>query len=77
MPARTKKPGARSASTTNRSTFVAVGDTVYAFTRVLEADDDASSEEAGTVTFEHIAFNQDDEPVYSGTRTAEIRKRSN
>jgi 2-methylfumaryl-CoA hydratase len=58
-------------------TFVAVGDTVYAFTRVLEADDDASSEEAGTVTFEHIAFNQDDEPVYSGTRTAEIRKRSN
>ena len=58
-------------------TFVAVGDTVYAFTRVLEAEDDASSDKAGTVTFEHIAFNQDDEPVYSGTRTAEIRKRSN
>ncbi|AFO58509.1 MULTISPECIES: 2-methylfumaryl-CoA hydratase [Natrinema] len=58
-------------------TFVAVGDTVYAFTRVLEADDDASSDGAGTVTFEHIAFNQHDEPVYSGTRTAEIRKRSN
>ena len=58
-------------------TFVAVGDTVYAFTRVLEAEDDASTDEAGTVTFEHIAFNQDDEPVYSGTRTAEIRKRSN
>ncbi|MGQ3414235.1 2-methylfumaryl-CoA hydratase [Natrinema sp. LN54] len=58
-------------------TFVAVGDTVYAFTRVLEADDEASSDEAGTVTFEHIAFNQDDEPVYSGTRTAEIRTRPN
>ncbi|QFU83526.1 2-methylfumaryl-CoA hydratase [Natronorubrum aibiense] len=58
-------------------TFVAVGDTVYAFTRVLSAEDDASSEQAGTVTFEHIAFNQDDEPVYSGTRTAEIQKRSN
>ncbi|NUC72315.1 MaoC family dehydratase [Haloterrigena sp. SYSU A558-1] len=57
-------------------TFVAVGDTVYAFTRVLEAENDASSDEAGTVRFEHIAFNQDDEPVYSGTRTAEIRKRS-
>ncbi|WP_126663507.1 2-methylfumaryl-CoA hydratase [Haloterrigena salifodinae] len=56
-------------------TFVAVGDTVYAFTRVLEAENDASSDEAGTVRFEHIAFNQDDEPVYSGTRTAEIRKR--
>ncbi|WP_339103890.1 2-methylfumaryl-CoA hydratase [Haloterrigena salinisoli] len=56
-------------------TFVAAGDTVYAFTRVLEAETDASSDEAGTVRFEHIAFNQDDEPVYSGTRTAEIRKR--
>ncbi|THE62742.1 acyl dehydratase [Salinadaptatus halalkaliphilus] len=58
-------------------TFVAVGDTVYAFTRVLQAADDASSDEAGTVRFQHIAFNQDDEPVYSGTRTAEIQKRSN
>lgn len=58
-------------------TFVAVGDTVYAFTRVLEAKETASSDEAGTVTFEHIAFNQDDEPVYSGTRTAEIRTRPN
>ncbi|WP_049923443.1 2-methylfumaryl-CoA hydratase [Halopiger djelfimassiliensis] len=57
-------------------TFVAAGDTVYAFTRVLSAEDDASNETAGTVRFEHIAFNQNDEPVYSGTRTAEIRKRS-
>ncbi|SFS78459.1 2-methylfumaryl-CoA hydratase [Halostagnicola kamekurae] len=57
-------------------TFVASGDTVYAFTRVLGAEDDADSPEAGTVRFEHIAFNQDDEPVYSGTRTAEIQKRS-
>ncbi|ARS90381.1 2-methylfumaryl-CoA hydratase [Natrarchaeobaculum aegyptiacum] len=58
-------------------TFVTPGDTVYAFTRVLEADDEASSDEAGTVRFQHIAFNQDDTPVYSGTRIAEIRKRSN
>ncbi|ELY69709.1 2-methylfumaryl-CoA hydratase [Natrinema versiforme] len=57
-------------------TFVAVGDTVYAFTRVLEVEDDAASDAAGTVRFQHIAFNQDDEPVYSGTRTAEIQKRS-
>ncbi|NKE36232.1 MaoC family dehydratase [Natronococcus sp. JC468] len=55
-------------------TFVTPGDTVYAFTRVLEAED--TGQEAGAVRFEHIAFNQDDEPVYSGTRTAEIRKRS-
>ncbi|AXR81657.1 2-methylfumaryl-CoA hydratase [Natrarchaeobaculum sulfurireducens] len=58
-------------------TFVTPGDTVYAFTRVLSADDDASQDTAGTVQFQHIAFNQDDVPVYSGTRTAEIQKRSN
>ncbi len=57
-------------------TFVTPGDTVYAFTRVLSADDDASIEAAGTVRFEHIAFNQHNEPVYSGTRTAEIQKRT-
>ncbi|WIV68219.1 2-methylfumaryl-CoA hydratase [Natrialbaceae archaeon AArc-T1-2] len=56
-------------------TFVTHGDTVYAFTRVLSAEDDGDV--AGTVRFEHIAFNQDDEPVYSGTRTAKIRKREN
>ncbi len=54
-------------------TFVTPGDTVYAFTRVLDAEDDGDV--AGTVRFEHIAFNQNDEPVYSGTRTATIRKR--
>ena len=55
-------------------TFVTPGDTVYAFTRVLDTEDDGDV--AGTVRFEHIAFNQDDEPLYSGTRTAKIRKRS-
>lgn len=57
-------------------TFVTPGDTVYAFTRVLDATDDSDRDEAGTVRLEHIAFNQDEEPVYSGTRIAEIRKRS-
>ena len=57
-------------------TFVTPGDTVYAFTRVLDADPAASTDEAGTVRFEHIAFNQHDEPVYSGTRTAAIQKRT-
>jgi 2-methylfumaryl-CoA hydratase len=55
-------------------TFVTPGDTVYAFTRVLETED-GDREDAGTVRFQHIAFNQRDEPVYSGTRTAEIRTR--
>ena len=54
-------------------TFVTPGDTVYAFTRVLDAEDDGDV--AGTVRFEHIAFNQHETPVYSGTRTAKIRKR--
>jgi 2-methylfumaryl-CoA hydratase len=55
-------------------TFVTPGDTVYCFTRVLDATDDGK-DRAGTVRFEHVAFNQDDEPLYSGQRTAEIRKR--
>lgn len=53
--------------------FVTPGDTVYCFTRVLETEN--TGEAAGTVRFEHVAFNQDDEPVYSGTRTAMIQKK--
>jgi 2-methylfumaryl-CoA hydratase len=53
-------------------TFVTPGDTVYGFTRVLDAE--ATHDRAGTVTFEHIAFNQHDEPVYSGTRRALIEQ---
>lgn len=56
--------------------FVTLGDTVYGFTRVLDADGDAGPERAGRVEFEHIAFNQRDEPVYSGTRAALIDRRS-
>ncbi|WP_327052714.1 2-methylfumaryl-CoA hydratase [Halomicrococcus gelatinilyticus] len=54
--------------------FVTVGDTVYGFTRVVDAND-ADDPAAGEVTFEHYAINQDDEPVYSGTRTALVQKR--
>ncbi|NHN59205.1 MULTISPECIES: 2-methylfumaryl-CoA hydratase [Halorussus] len=62
--------------------FVTAGDTVYGFTRVLdvrETDGDAipaGAPDAGEVTFEHYAFNQRGEPVYSGTRTALVRKRN-
>ncbi|WP_049972399.1 2-methylfumaryl-CoA hydratase [Haladaptatus cibarius] len=55
--------------------FVTVGDTIYGFTRVLGIED-TGDPEAGQVTFEHYAFNQRDEPVYSGTRTALIRRRN-
>ncbi len=57
-------------------TFVVPGDTVYCFTRVLAAKPNASVDGAGTVRFEHVAYNQRDEPVYSGTRIAEVARRS-
>jgi 2-methylfumaryl-CoA hydratase len=59
--------------------FVTVGDTVYGFTRVLDADGDppeADRDDVGRVTFEHVAFNQHDQPVYSGTRIALVARRS-
>jgi len=55
-------------------TFVTPGDTVYCFTHVRDARDD-DDDRYGTVEFEHVAFNQDDAPVYSGVRTARIQKR--
>jgi 2-methylfumaryl-CoA hydratase len=59
--------------------FVTPGDTVYAFTRVLDATDDGAAADdptVGTVEFEHVAVNQHDAPVYSGRRTATIRRRA-
>ncbi|WP_248518321.1 2-methylfumaryl-CoA hydratase [Salinarchaeum laminariae] len=56
--------------------FVTVGDTIYGFTRVLDADGDPGPSHVGEVTFEHVAFDQDQRPVYSGTRTALIERRS-
>jgi len=50
--------------------FVTAGDTVFGFTRVLDADGSRGPDRAGAVTFEHVAFTGDDRPVYSGTRTA-------
>jgi 2-methylfumaryl-CoA hydratase len=55
--------------------FVTLGDTVYGFTRVLEVDGDAGPGGVGRVKFEHIAFNQREKPVYSGTRAALIERR--
>jgi 2-methylfumaryl-CoA hydratase len=63
--------------------FVTLGDTVYAFTRVLDATEGGAfpaegagvGDTAGVVEFEHVAVNQHDRPVYSGRRTAAIRRR--
>lgn len=54
--------------------FVALDDTVYAFTRVRAAE--AVDDRTGRVTFTHYAVNQHGDPVYSGTRTADIRRRT-
>jgi len=64
--------------------FVTAGDTIYGFTRVLGASETPTVElpsgvdatdAAGEVRFQHVAFNQDESPVYSGTRTALIETR--
>jgi 2-methylfumaryl-CoA hydratase len=59
--------------------FVTLGDTIYGFTRVLDAsaptDSSVPGDTAGVVEFEHVAVNQHDRPVYSGRRTAAIRRR--
>jgi len=57
--------------------FVTLGDTIYGFTRVLDADPDPGPPRAGEVTFQHIAFNQDQTPVYSGRRTALLQSAHN
>ncbi|WP_262176026.1 2-methylfumaryl-CoA hydratase [Haloarcula laminariae] len=54
--------------------FVTLGDTIYGFTRVLDCDSEAGPPTAGAVTFEHVAFNQEHSPVYSGRRTALITR---
>ena len=58
--------------------FVTLGDTIYGFTRVCDATGDGAvpgDPTVGTVEFEHVAVNQHDRPVYSGRRTAAIRRR--
>jgi 2-methylfumaryl-CoA hydratase len=58
--------------------FVTRGDTVYGFTRVCDATEDGAfpgDPAVGTVEFEHVAVNQHDRPVYSGRRTAAVRRR--
>ncbi len=50
------------------------GDTVYAFTEVLEAEDTA--DDAGTVRFKHWGTIQDGTVVFEGERIVLIKKRS-
>ncbi|AEF88659.1 MaoC domain protein dehydratase [Delftia sp. Cs1-4] len=51
------------------------GDTLYAFTEVLETKD-SDREDAGEVVFHHWGVNQDDKVVFEGDRRVLIKKRS-
>jgi itaconyl-CoA hydratase len=51
------------------------GDTLYAFTEVLEKSD-GDREDAGEVLFHHWGVNQNDEIVFEGDRRVLIKRRS-
>lgn len=51
------------------------GDTLYAFTEVLDKSD-ADRADAGEVTFRHWGLNQDSKPVFEGERTVLIKRAS-
>lgn len=51
------------------------GDTLYAVTEVLESEA-LPDENAGKVRFKHYGVNQDDEQVFSGTRTVVVKTRA-
>lgn len=50
------------------------GDTLYAFSEVLEKQD-AGREDAGIVKFKHYGVNQDDKVVFEGERRVLIKRR--
>lgn len=52
------------------------GDTLYAYSEVLSAEDAADREDAGVVTFRHWGVNQDDRLVFQGERRVLIKRRS-
>ncbi|MCZ6854269.1 MAG: MaoC family dehydratase [Gammaproteobacteria bacterium] len=51
------------------------GDTLYAYTEVLQKED-ADREDAGVVTFKHYGVNQKDEVVFEGERRVLIKRKS-
>lgn len=50
------------------------GDTLYAFTEVLEKLE-AEAADAGIIRFKHFGINQDDKLVYEGERTVLMQRR--
>jgi itaconyl-CoA hydratase len=51
------------------------GDTLYAFSEVLDKQD-ADRDDAGIVTFRHVGINQDRTVVFTGQRRVLIKRRS-
>ena len=51
------------------------GDTIYAYSRVLEKKD-CDQDDAGLITFQHWGINQDDKLIAEVQRTALIKRRS-
>ena len=51
------------------------GDTLYAYSEVLEVED-ADRPEAGVVKFRHFGINQDDKVVFEGERRVLLKKRN-
>ena len=51
------------------------GDTLYAFTEVIEKTD-SGREDAGIIRFKHFGINQYDKLVYEGERTVLMKRRS-
>lgn len=51
------------------------GDTLYAYTEVLEIKD-ADRDDAGEIRFKHYGFNQDDKQIFEGERRVLLKRRS-
>jgi acyl dehydratase len=50
------------------------GDTLYAYTEVINTEEPTDRDDAGIVTFKHWGVNQDDKVVFEGERRVLIKK---
>ena len=56
---------------------VQAGDTLYAITKILETDADATDDpDTGFVRFEHYGLNENDEHVFTGIQKCVVKRRS-
>lgn len=55
---------------------VHVGDTLYAYTEVIEKSDSADRDDAGIVGFRHWGLRDDEQIVFEGERSVLLKRRS-